>query len=195
MIKIQQIDNNFLYTSNNYRYSCKKLKTRNISAIIVVDNDIINDFNNIYYLNLTEQNLWNKTKLLESIIKVNDIIDKEIKNGSVIIQCKDGKSKSIIFAITYIIHKFNGEPCSVFNYISKKKPDIVSTYLPMLIDIYTNYQLQQQQYKQYQEYQLKQQQYQLQQYQLQQEQYQQYQEYQLKLQKKYEEMYYLNTLI
>jgi hypothetical protein len=168
MIKIQQIYNNFLYTSNYYKYSCNKLKTKNISAIIIVGNDFKNEFHNTYYLDLKEQDLWNKTKLLENIIRVNDIIDKEIKNGSVIIQCKDGKSMCIIFIITYIIHKFNGDPCSIYNYIKRHNPDIVSTYLPMLIDIYDNFQNKelQNQYQKEQEYKS----YQMQQYEYQKEQ-------------------------
>ena len=140
MIKIQQVYDYTLYTSGNGLYRTNDIKNNAIKTIIVINKEHkYTNFENTYYLNLNKEDMFNKTILLENIIKVNDIVDNNIKTGNVLIQCDDGLSQSIAFSVAFMIHLFEGGPPSNFyNYIvnKNKNKNINKVYLSILEEIY-----------------------------------------------------------
>ena len=110
------IDNLFLCDMNDAK-SFEFITNNSINKIINVTLDVPNYFDNINYLNIKIDD----SKDVELNIYFDTIFNfiKEDKKQNILIHCRQGKSRSASFVISYLMYHYKMNLITAYNYVKK----------------------------------------------------------------------------
>jgi dual specificity MAP kinase phosphatase len=110
------IDNLFLGNMEDAK-SIEFITKNSIDKIINITLDIQNYFDSIEYLNIKIDDSKN-VQLNIYFDKVFNFINED-KNKKILIHCRQGKSRSASFVISYLMYHYNMNLITAYNYVKK----------------------------------------------------------------------------
>jgi len=111
---------NYLYLSSKEEAQNNKfLKNSKIIAIISIGNDINNDLNLPLY-KINEEDYPN-TSLDKYFNDTNNFIIKHKKNGSILVHCSKGVSRSATIILAFLINNNKMSLLEAFNFLKNKR--------------------------------------------------------------------------